>query len=307
MTTDQSSDFIQRELAYEPQKLDSSQIQKELANLVFSLQEKAYAEANIDSLIYKDSTALAFLHIGQKYHWRHLSPGNIPPQMLQKINFSDKKFAKNNFSPKSVHELSESLLTYAENNGYPFAEVGLDSFRIDGRMVDAQMKIKPGPYIIIEDIKIEGEGTPVNINFLRQYLGVVPEMPYSQSLILSIARRIESLSYLKLQKAPFITFFGHSATIHLHLVPKDASRFDFLIGVLPSSSSSNNQKRFLLTGSFDMELVNQLKRGEILAIKVEQLRPLSPRMKLNIAFPYLFKMPVGLDSDFSLYKRDSNY
>ncbi len=306
LAADKGVDFVSEELGYQPEKLDSAQIEIKLREIIRSLQEQAFAEANIDSLVQKDSIAIAFLHIGKKYKWQHLSPGNTPPVMLQKIGFSSKKFTKKKFSPTSIHELTEKLLIYTENNGYPFAQIGLDSFRMKNNDVTAQLSVQLGPYIIIEDIEVEGEGTPVNISFLRQYLGVEPGMPYSQSLILSIADRIQSLSYLKLRKPPYITFFGHSALIHLDIVPKNASRFDFLIGVLPNSNSSR-QKRVLLTGSFDMELINQLKRGEILAIKVEQLRPLSPRMKLNAEVPYLFKLPIGLDADFSLYKRDSNY
>ena len=308
LVPDRPSGFVQNELQYQLGELDSVQIANKLAGIITTLHERAYAEAGLDSLLTKDSTAIAFIHAGEQYQWGRLSVGQIPVGMMNKIGFSQRKFAKNNFSPATVHNLRERLLTYAGNNGYPFATVWLDSFRIKNKVVDAQLLMDTGPFITVEDIKLEGgEEAPVNAGFLRQYLGIKPGMPYNQQVILDLVSSIEALPYLKLKKSPFITFFGHSALIHLNLAPKNASRFDFLIGVLPNSNPVGREKRILLTGSFDMQLVNQLKRGELLAVKVEQLRPLSPRMQIKAAFPYVFKTSVGADLDFSLYKRDTNY
>lgn len=307
LATDKAADFVTTEMDYQPVRLDSVQIGAKLKSLISMLQEQAFAETSLDSLIRMDSTVMAFLHIGKKYQWRHLSPGNVPKIMIEKMGFSSKNFSKKTFSPKNIEGLTEKILTHSENNGYPFAEVGLDSFRMEDTYVDAKIIMDRGPFISIEDIKLEGDSPPVNLDFIRQYLEIEPGMPYSQAAILSIVSKIAILPYLQLEQAPFITFYGHSALIHLNIIPKNASRFDFLIGVLPVSGSASAKKRVLVTGSFDMDMINQLKKGETIAIQIEQLRPLSPRMKIEADFPYIFKLPIGLDGSFSLYKRDTNY
>ncbi|MEM6964165.1 MAG: ShlB/FhaC/HecB family hemolysin secretion/activation protein [Bacteroidota bacterium] len=90
---------------------------------------------------------------------------------------------------------------------------------------------------------------------------------------------------------------------------KNASRFDFLVGVLPRSNVSPNsgQRNFLITGTFNADMQNQFGVGERLFAEFQQLSPATQQLELHFAYPYILNFPFGIDFKFDLYKQDSSY
>jgi len=57
---------------------DSLSLQSSLQRLVLDLQQRAYLEASVDSVRYRDSSAVAWLYLGPPYRWGQLTPRGIP-------------------------------------------------------------------------------------------------------------------------------------------------------------------------------------------------------------------------------------
>ncbi|RMF03238.1 MAG: hypothetical protein D6772_02390, partial [Bacteroidetes bacterium] len=92
--------------------------------------------------------------------------------------------------------------------------------------------------------------------------------------------------------------------LELRLAALPASRFDFVVGVLPRS---NQTGRLLVTGQLDGALQNALGQGESIAVQFEQLRPQTQNLEIQISYPYFLQLPFGVDGRLDLYRRDTTF
>lgn len=282
---------------------DSTAVVAELRNIIRQLQAAQYLEAGVDTLVRTDSIYTAFLHIGPAYRWAQLRNGNVEESFLAASGYRERLFRGVRFSYRQIVRLQESLLVAAENTGYPFARVQLDSLVAEGGALQAALVLDKGPLITIRSLKIEGDARISNA-FLQQYLGIRPGMPYNRGKVIKLRQRLLQLPFLSLTADPGVVFQDADALISLPLQRRNASRFDFIIGVLPNSSQVG---RLLLTGSFNGELHNQFGLGERIYARFEQLRPQTQRLDLQFTYPYALGLPFGADLQFGLYKRDTNF
>ena len=303
LPTDRAPEFLSRNLKYQSSFADSIQMVLALQDVLNQLHSASYLEASIDTLVKTDSLHVALLHIGPAYEWAGLKNGNLEEPALRQVGFRERLFYQRPIRWEKIQELQESVISFSENNGYPFVSVWLDSFEIKSGQLAARLFWDKGTFYTFGQIELPEE-TGISKNFLQQYLGFQVGKAYDRSAILAARERIRSLPFVEMERDPIVRFIAGEAEVNLFLKEKKASRFDFLIGVLPNSSTTG---RMLITGNFKGEFYNQFKRGERIYANFEQLRPETQRLDLEFNYPYLLGLPFGLDLDFNLYKRDSTF
>lgn len=282
---------------------DTLSLRMRLQEWIIDLHGSAYLEASVDTLTNIGRKYLAFVHLGETYRWAELENGNVPPVFLDKVGLRERMYRNRPFEYGEVQQLMSRLLEYAENNGYPFATVYLDSLRIGNDEVAAKLMLDTGPLFTIDEIAVSGD-LRLSPAYLRRYLGIQPGDLYSRERILRVRDRLRELPFLTLRSDPVVGFRGERAVIRLDLANRPASRFDFIIGVLPNSDQSG---KLLITGDFTAEMQNQFGLGERIYAAFEQLRPQTQQLDLRFNYPYVFDLPFGLDLNFDLYKRDTTY
>lgn len=302
--TDKDTFFLQKNLEYQTLFFDSISLKSELKQILIQLNSQSFLEASVDRLEKKDSTFFAHLHIGNVYEWANLKNGNVEKAFLSQVGFLEKLYQKKPFSYLELANLQEKLLEYAENNGYPFASVWLDSIRIIDQKIEAQIFIKKGNIVTLDSLKMTGDAK-ISKTYLSNYLGLKEGSLYNKKKILEIRDRIRELPFLKEKSPPTVTFLENKATVNLFLNRKKASRFDFLIGFLPNNNNEDN--RLLLTGDFEADMENQFGLGEKIHASFERLRPSTQELEVSFAYPYILDLPFGVDMKFNQYKRDSTY
>ncbi len=302
---DKSLDFFTKKVHYQNTFGDTLTLNNELQKVIQDLQTASYLEASIDELQQQGKQYIARLHIGESYKWARLENGNIEPSILESIGWRSKGFENQKIDYRKILELQEQLLSYAENNGYPFAQVWLDDLKISGQELQAKIFMKKNNLIVIDAINIIGEAE-VSDNYLLNYLGLKRATPFDKSQILNIDNRLRDVSFIKQTQAPKITFKGDKATVNLFLEKKKASRFDLIFGVLPNSNPVVN-KRLLVTGTGTIDLQNAFGLGERVFAEFRQLRPETQEVEVAFLYPYILNIPFGADLKFNLYKRDTAY
>lgn len=300
---DQKDIKLEKLITTEQQLTDSTAARRALEETLMTLRNNAYLGASIDSIAYQDSSQTAYLFVGDAYEWGILKPGNVEPFFLGQTTYKEKFFQDEAFHYKEIANIQQQLLNVAENNGYPFASVQLDSFRVYGDQVYAQLKLDKNNLILLDDINIEGDAK-INPKFLSSYLHLNKEAPYDEEKIRRISSRIKGTGYLTEKKPPYIIFENDKASINLFLENKKSSRFDLLLGFLPKN---NETGKLMLTGSAKIDLQNPFGTGKEIYFSWEQLRPLTQRLDVHFLYPYLLNQPFGIDVDFDLYKRDTSY
>lgn len=294
---------LQKIIKFETTFTDSLTVVNELHHVLQQLHNRAYLEASVDTLIRLDSVFAAILHIGKPYEIKALNTENVDNVLLNESGFREKLFKKKPLVSSQLIQLQENILSAAENNGYPFAQVRLDSFSFDNQGVTAKLFLEKNQLVLLDSMIVEGDLKLSNI-FLSNYLGIKLGAPYDRSRILRIRQRLRELTFLNVIKDPVVSFASNRAALKLFLEKRRASRFDFLIGVLPNSQQTG---KMLITGSFTGELYNQFGRGERIFAEFEALRPQTQELNLQFNYPYLLNLPFGIDAKFNLYKRDTTY
>lgn len=301
---DESQKNIVKQIDYETTHFQVPTLQKTLNNIVTDLQSQAYLTASIDSVSRKGNEFQAFLFVGEQYRWATLNTTNIDELLLAKIGFREKLYQEKVFDYQQVTDLKNAILDYYENNGFPFASVKLSNIKIQKDKIEANLSLDKGPLILINSIELVEPIPNISIGYLENYLGIQAGDLYSEQKIKAIRERLQELPFIKERQSVRVLFVGNSAKVYLFLDKQKASQFDFLIGFLPQNEETG---RLTLTGNVQLYFQNILGKGELIDIKWQQLRPLTPQLDLRLAYPYILNLPLGADVDFRLYRRDTTY
>jgi len=305
---DATIEELDEKLTYETNPIDSLTVVEQLQSIILQLHGQAYLEASIDSLNQSDSLVTAYLHLGREYEWAALRNGNVDEAFLSQVGFRERLYRKKLFYYTDVLELQESLLSYAENNGYPFAAVWLDSIEINDGVVSAQLMMNKSKLVIMDGINVIGEAN-ISKKYLENYLGIKEGTLYSKARVKKVKPRLKELAFVRELQNATVTFRGDRAVTNLFLEKQKASRFDVLFGLLPNNATQlpggPQVNRFIFTGTVDIDMHNQFGLGEKLLVEFQQLRPQTQELNLNFLYPYILDLPFGVNLDFELFKRDT--
>jgi len=286
---------------------DSAALAPLCRDLLQHFRQKSHLAVSLDSLQTATAAATANLHLGPEMRWVQLRPANSENnEWLDAARFREKLFSEKPLRHDELLRLEEAILKQAENNGYPFAQIWLDSIEVrpDGG-ISAVLQIARGRFFVFKQLKINGD-LKLPAAFLPNYLGLKPGDPYSRAQVLRIRDQMRTLLFLETTGNPTVTFAGNGeATVNLFLQKKKASRFDFVIGLLPQSDA--NDGRLLLTGSLSAAFQNALNLGERFAVEFERLKPETQRLDVQTSVPYLLGSPFGAEGRLNIFRRDSTW
>ncbi|MFN0037787.1 MAG: BamA/TamA family outer membrane protein [Saprospiraceae bacterium] len=273
-----------------------------LASIEFGIRNSEFRIPNSPSLT-----------LGPPLRWVSLRAGTglENENWLAAAGFREPLFAGKPLRYDAVLKLEQAVLEQAENNGYPFATVWLDSVdvREDGS-VSAILQIDRKRFFVFKTLKINGD-VKLPKAFLLHYLGIKPGTPYSRARVLRLREPLRSLLFLEPTANPSVTFSGNpaaqtgEATINLFLKKKRASRFDFIIGLLPQPESANG--KLLLSGSLSAAFQNALNLGERFSAELERLRPETQKVDVQASVPYLLGSAFGAEGRLGIFRRDSTW
>ncbi|MGY6561176.1 MAG: BamA/TamA family outer membrane protein [Luteibaculaceae bacterium] len=290
------------EITYQRNFRNVNTLYAEIDKIMLNLKQNGHFAASIDSITNtNDSLITAYIFPGKAYQWISLKSGNIPEGVLSMSGFREKLYQNKPFGITQFERLSENIVSFYENNGYPFAAVSLDSININDNEISASLNLTKNTFYKIDSVIVKGEEV-VAERFLLNYLNITLGMPYSEQVVRNIERRLQELPFLR-QVRPFEVFFSQSETkIYLYLERQQASNFNGVVGFLP-----NEEGEVTITGDLTLRLQNALKKGEIIGLAWRRLQTETQELNLEFNYPFLFNSPLGTDFDFRLFRADSTF
>lgn len=277
-----------------------------LSELIRNLREATHYLAAFDSLNASDTLFSGYLYVGPAYQWITIQPG----EGLEKKRLASAGIRLADFEHKPLRydafwEMQESLVRYAENNGYPFARVWLDSVAITREGgVSGVLQFESGPLILFGGVELLGD-LKVPKGALAQYLGIRSGSPYNQERLLGAGNRLRNIQFAEPMGNPLVRFNGNRADIQVPMKKRQAGRFDFIIGMLPQPN--NPDGRLLLTGTLSAVFLNALQLGERMAIEFERLRPETQKLDMQIQLPYVLGTPFGVEGRLNIFRNDTSW
>ncbi len=272
------------------------------------LQSASYLGASYDRWEQRDSLAYARLWLGPAYRWVHFRPANAQvTRWLETVRVERQFRAGQPVQPELFVRMQYRILENAENNGYPFAAIWLDSLEVDSAGgASGVLNIRPGPYFSYAALKMNGD-VKLPKALLGRYLGIREGRPFSRSELLGIREQLKSLPYLEQYANPSVRFAGDKATVNVWVKKKRAGRFDFIVGLLPQPEVGTRGPGLLLTGSLNSVFLNALGQGERLSLEVERLRPETQKLDIQTSVPYIAGSPIGVEGRLNIFRRDSTW
>jgi len=288
--------------SYQRNHPDSASAVREVRKVIEGLRKNSYLAASADQLDYYHDSVRVNLSIGPSYSIV-LSKGNAPDDIIREAGYRTRGKSTPLFSYQQWLQLSEKMLLRAENQGYPFASVQLDSIQAASRQMQASIQFQPGPVIAFDSLLLLGSAR-VKTRFLAVYLNILPKQLYSQQKLSQANRMLSQLPYLKLKQPTTVRFFEEKAYVKIDADDWKTNQFDGIIGFLPNQEAAS---KLLITGDVKLRLNNLFGMGRGIHFQWHQIRPGSPLLYLEYTHPVLFRTRLELKANFELLKQDTTF
>jgi hypothetical protein len=282
---------------------DSSQIQKQVTEVLFSSYELGYLMAQDSLAAELADSMIVKIHLGNLYKVKEINIGNVPLEWVG--NFGNKYLQTQNrdFKPREIALWMKQILAQAENNGYPFAIIGLDSVIADSIGIVATLNLQKNALFYFDSIDFGGTAK-VSKKFLQQYANFSPGMPYQEDIIKNLDARLSELPYVQVARPMGIYFYGNKAKPYVYINQRKASSFDGVIGFAPNSSLNN---KLVLTGDLNLKLLNLMGTGKNLELSYRGYLNNSQDLQIKFLWPYFLKSRFAIDYGFKLAKFDTTW
>ena len=263
---------------------------------------KGYPIASVDSFWVIEKTVHVLVYTGQKFEAWQINVQAVDALILKKI-FRLNSATSQNFKPEEIQQLQARLLTFYENNGFPFAKVYLDSIKLINNRIFATLKIDSGLLYRIDSTRVYGKAN-INKKFLQRHLSIPNGSIYNSKKLALVDGKLSQLPFYTAVQPSDITMLGNGALLNVYLEEKKSSQVNFLVGFLPSA---NQTGKLQITGDVNLDLKNLLGSGENILLKWQQLQPKSPRLNLGFDQSYIFNTSFGFNFLFDFFRKDSNF
>lgn len=239
---------------------------------------------------------------GSEYKWLSLNLNEDVRQVLRSSGIRVGRLEGERISKNQFESLLEKPIEYLENHGFPFAEIALDSVRIDSGGVRANLNIERGPLVLIDSVLIRGD-VPIRKAFVTNYIGIKEGSLYNEAGIKTITRKLGDLTFLQESQTAKVYFDEEATKVVLSLKQVKSSRFDGIIGFLPDQ----NTGELLITGDAQIHLENALKQGEEIDVNWRKLQTNTQQFDVGLVAPFILNSPISLDISGMLYRRDTTF
>ncbi|MDB5233545.1 MAG: hypothetical protein JWR44_538, partial [Hymenobacter sp.] len=217
-----------------------------------------------------------------------------------RAGYREKFFRQTPFLPEDWAKLQERILVEAENQGIPFATVGLDSIQLSDHDIAGRVVLKRGRAVVFDSLQIVGN-TKTKKRFLTKYLQIFPNQPFSQQRVDAAAQLLRQLPYVKLRAEPEIRFAKGRARVYLLLDDRPSNQFDAIVGILPNANASQTGVQF--TGDVTINLRNLKGGGKQVGLQWRKTDALSQLLDVQYVHPNFFGTPLEVAGSFNLYKQ----
>ena len=284
--------------------LDSAQCIQKVNQTINFLALQSYLTATVNSIIFKDSVCNVWVNTGSSYKWIKLSGGNVDEDVLTASGWRQNLFYNKVFDYQNYAQKVNQMLAHLEQNGYPFAQIKLDSIVVQNDGISAQLNLDKGDLVKFDTIEIIGDAN-IKSWYVAKYLGIKKDGLYNEQLLKRMDARLSQLPYIQLTRSSLVYFVGATAKPVVYLTNKRSSSVDGVIGFAPSSD--NNQNKLLITGEANLKLQNLFGTGKGFDLAFRSFLNGSQELKTRIVWPYIARSNIGVDYELNLLKFDSTF
>jgi len=276
--------------------------EKEIYRIKNYFSDKGFLAFSVDRILEDSLCKNIYVNKGLSYQWVKIKTGQIDENILKKAGYNENLFKNKSVKIEDLKDLKKRVIKYCENNGYPFAEIKLDSIVITDNQIEASLILNKNNIILFDSIVIKGT-TDVKVSILNNFLGMNQGDIYNESLINKTDKKLTDLPFLRLKEPSSVAFYEDKYNLLVSADKKKASNFDGILGIIPDNLTGN----VVLTGDVKLKLVNSFKSAETFELNWKRLIGHSQKLYLGFNYPYIFSTSFGAEYNIDLLQKDTSY
>ncbi len=295
------------------EKLPDNWPDNHLQSFVRMYHDEGYYLFRIDSLqqsYNKDSTQVKiqlYLTEGEKLRLSEFTLRLEDPFLSAKLKSLMDLRAGDPFNDYLLENDSDAMLTWLGNNGYPLAEIMIDTLQVVSGLEKQSLKVilqvETGPKVFLNDIQVSGNKY-TQTKYIQRELRLKSGEVYRQNVINESADHLRRLSIFKDVKSPNIRFQKDKANILYEIEEGNASLLDGVLGYIPPKGT---QKEGTITGRLQFEFRNLFGTGRYLEAYWEKKDRYSQAMRFGYTESWILDYPIEAGFQFEQEIRDTTY
>jgi translocation and assembly module TamA len=283
--------------------IDTSAINNTISQRLTSLYELGYLAGTYKLSEQPEHLVQIDFYAGNIYRMVQLDQGNVSDEIISKIGYRPIHYQDKPFSHSRIVKLFNAIINYAENHGYPFASVKLDSIMFVDGGLKAGIDYRSGPLIVFDSLFLTGYDK-IRPQYLMTHLGMYKGRNYEEKVVSEIANKVKLLPFVKLVDEPEIIIKDGKCMVGLHLQQVKVSEVDGILGFLPNQKDGD---KLLVTGQVLLDLQNLFLSGKRIAFEWQSFDVNSQLLDMLYYHPNLLKTPIGIQGEFNLLKQDTTF
>ncbi len=197
--------------------------------------------------------------------------------------------------------LLEKSLQFEADQGYPFASIEIESYLIREEQLYAQATVNKGPYLSFDSLVVLGY-EKVSPRLLCYEIDWQKGRAYSDRYLEDLEKNLNASEYLSASRPPAVAFYADQSHVYLYLQKRQSNQVSGIVGLNTEAEGETT-----LNGDFKLNLLNTFDRGESIGLRWRSPTSDVQDFSLQFAYPYLWGSPIGISTDFSLFRQDSSF
>jgi len=284
---------------------DFKSLQEETRHILQILQKIGCLESELETVEkYNDSVYIANYYVGPKYTRIKIFYSNEDFTKKELLRYSNEISESYFIIPfENLEHTLNSLNIDKTKNGNTFARVSLKNIKaFDSKTLTANINVSNGSKRTIDQILIKGYNQFPE-SFIKYHAGIKKGMTLENSVLIRKNNELNSLDFVTTTKPPEILFKEDSTTVYFYLKKLKNNNFDGILGF----SSGEEKQGLTLNGYINLELNNNLNYGEQFSLNYKSDGNEQQNFRVRLSVPYLFKTPLGIETELKIFKRDSTF
>ncbi len=284
---------------------DFKSLQEETRHILQILQKIGCLESELETVEkYNDSAYIANYYVGPKYTRIKIFYSNEDFTKKELLRYSNEISESYFIIPfENLEHTLNSLNIDKTKNGNTFARVSLKNIKaFDSKTLTANINVSNGSKRTIDQILIKGYNQFPE-SFIKYHAGIKKGMTLENSVLIRKNNELNSLDFVTTTKPPEILFKEDSTTVYFYLKKLKNNNFDGILGF----SSGEEKQGLTLNGYINLELNNNLNYGEQFSLNYKSDGNEQQNFRVRLSVPYLFKTPLGIETELKIFKRDSTF
>ncbi|WP_235890123.1 BamA/TamA family outer membrane protein [Flavobacterium gawalongense] len=292
-------------LQYNSNHKNTKSIHDETIRMSDKLSKIGFIENNVtDNIKINDSSYIAKLTLGNRIKSIHIYIGrNIELKNTIALN-------KTKDTIVIRYEETEAFLNKAlqklEQKGFALAKLKLIHIQNNNQTLYADLEFTADKKREINAIVIKYAEKENKTNFPKGHIAQINRKYYNktfnQNIVEQVHNEFEKFRFVSQVKYPEILLTTDTTKIYVYLEKRKSNTFDGFIGF-----SNNENKKIVFNGYLDINLENTLRVGEQFSLYWKSDGNKQKTFRTSIELPYLFKSPIALKANLTIFKQDSTY